>query len=111
MARAIWKGVLRIGEERVPVKLYSAVESGGVHFRLLHETDLVPVQQRMVHPETGDVVPSERIRRGHEVEPGVFVLLDEEDLEQAEPESSRDIELLRFVPPDRIDGRWNDRPY
>ena len=110
-ARAIWKGVLVIGEERVPVKLYSAVEARAVHFRLLHERDLVPVQQRMVNPETGDEVPREDIQKGHEVEPGVFVVLDEEDLEEAEPEPSRDIELLRFVPPDRIDGRWYDRPY
>lgn len=71
----------------------------------------MPVKQHMVNPETYDVVPSDQIRRGYEVEPGTFVLLDEEDLEQAEPEPSRDIELLRFLPPDELDGRWYDRPY
>ena len=111
MARAIWKGVLVIGEERVPVKLYSAVERRGVHFRLLHEKDLVPVKQHMVHPETEDVVPSDEVRKGYEADPGVFVVLDEEDLRTAEPEASRDIELLRFVPPELIDGRWYERPY
>ena len=111
MARAIWKGVLRIGKERVPVKLYSAVETRGVHFRLLHEKDHVPVKQHMVNPETGDVVESDEIRKGYEVESGTFVVLDDEDLEKAEPEPSRDVELLRFVPPSAIDGRWYDRPY
>jgi DNA end-binding protein Ku len=111
VARAIWKGALVIGRERVPVKLYSAIESSGVHFRLLHEPDRVPVEQHMVNPETDDVVPSDRVRRGYEVEAGTFVVLDEEDLEQAEPEPSRDIELLRFLPLDEIDGRWYDRPY
>ena len=55
-ARAIWKGVLLIGGERVPVKLYSAVEDRGVHFRLLHEKDLVPVKQQMVNPEMGEAI-------------------------------------------------------
>lgn len=111
MARAIWKGVLRIGEEGVPVKLHAAVESRGVHFRLLHEPDRVPVEQHMVDPESGDVVPNEEISRGYEIEPGTFVVLDEEDLASAEPEPSRDIELLRFLPPEAIHDRWYDRPY
>ena len=41
-ARAMWKGVIGIGEERVPVKLYSAAQDRTVHFRLLHDEDLVP---------------------------------------------------------------------
>lgn len=111
MARAIWKGVIHVGSEDVPVKLYSAVEDRSIHFRLLHEKDQVPVKQHLVHPETGDVVERDEMRRGHEVARGVFVILDEEDLDEAEPEASRDIEILRFVPVGAIDGRWYDRPY
>lgn len=111
MARAIWKGVITFGAAEVPVKLYSAVEEQGVHFRLLHEPDLVPVRQEMVNPESGEVVPSDRIRRGFEVEKGVFVLLDEEELEELEPESSRTIEITRFVDPADVDPQWYDRPY
>ena len=86
MARAIWKGVIQVGKEEVPVKLYTAVEDRSVHFRLLHEKDLVPVKQHMVHPESGDVVESDEMRRGHEVEPGVFVVLEPGELAEAEPE-------------------------
>lgn len=109
-ARAIWKGVIRLGADSVPVKLYSAVEDRAVHFRLLHETDLVPVEQRMVHPGTGRHVSHEETRRGVETERGM-VVLDEEELESLEPEKSRDIEILRFVPPEEIDHRWYLRPY
>ncbi len=35
-ARAIWKGVVKVGTLDVPVKLYSAVQDKKVHFRLLH---------------------------------------------------------------------------
>ena len=110
-ARAIWKAVLRLGEATLPVKLYSAVEGRGVHFRLLHAKDRVPVEQKMVHPETGEPVPYEDTRRGWEAEPGTFVVLDDEDLAAAEPEPSRDVEVTRFVPPETIDHRWYDRPY
>lgn len=110
-ARAIWKAVLRMGEASVPVKLYSAVEDRGLHFRLLHAKDRVPVEQRMVHPGTGEPVPYEETRRGWEADPGTFVVLDHEDLAAAEPAASRDVEITRFVPPEAIDHRWYDRPY
>lgn len=111
MARAIWKGVVRFGEVRVPVALYSAVVDRSVHFRLLHAKDMVPVRQRMVHPRTGEVVPTERILRGYELEDGRFVILREDELASLEPAPSRDIEVERFVPPSAIDRQWYDRPY
>lgn len=111
MARAMWKGVIRLGEERVPVKLYSAARDRTVHFRLLHEPDRVPVRQRMVNPLTESVVAPEDVRKGYEAEEGVYVLLDPEDLEAVEPEPSRDIEILRFVEPSVLPHPWYDRPY
>ena len=111
-ARAIWKGVIRFDAVEVPVKLFSAVESGGgVHFRLLDEETETPVRQRMVHPRSGDEVPFEETRKGYEVDKGTFVVLEDEELEELQPEPSRDIEITRFVPTDEIDHRWYDRPY
>jgi DNA end-binding protein Ku len=111
MARAIWKGTIRFGDAEVPVKLYSAVQDRGVHFRLLHKKDKAPVEQRMVNPVTNRVVPPENIRKGYEIERGVFVVLDEEELAELEPEPSRDIEVTRFVAPEEVNHQWYDRPY
>jgi DNA end-binding protein Ku len=111
MARAIWKGVIRFGEEEVPVKLYSAVQDRGVHFRLLAGDTQRPVKQRLVNPVTDATVESDEVRKGFEAEEGVFVLLEEEDLAEVEPPASRDIEVLRFVPPEAIEPVWYDRPY
>jgi DNA end-binding protein Ku len=110
-ARAIWKGVIHFGDVSVPVKLYSAAQDHDVHFHMLHERDQVRVRQRMVHPGTGDEVPSGEIRRGYEAEPGVFVLLDKEELEELTPAASRDIEVTHFVAPSAIDQAWYVRPY
>lgn len=110
-ARAIWKGVIRFADVSVPVKFYSAVEDRRVHFRLLHGEDHVPVEQRMVDPKTGDAVPRDEVRRGLEVEDGVFVAFTGEELDSLEPEKSRDIRVASFVPAGSIDPRWYDRPY
>jgi DNA end-binding protein Ku len=110
-ARAIWKGSLNIGPNRVPVKLYSAVEDRAVHFHILDQRSLEPVKQRMVEPESGKEVPFDEIRKGLETEPGVFVAFKRQELEELEPESSRDIEVTRFVPASAIDYQWYDRPY
>ena len=110
-ARAIWKGVIRFGDVELPVKLYSAVQDQKVHFRLLDEEASGRVQQKMVAPTSGDAVPREEIRRGFEADPGVFVVLDDEEVEALRPEPSRDIRVTRFVPEAEIDHRWYDRPY
>jgi DNA end-binding protein Ku len=110
-ARAMWKAVLRFDEVRVPVKLYSAVQDRSVHFRLLHEPDRVPLRQRMINPRTGNAVEHREARRGLEVEPGVFVMFREEELEGIEPKASRDIRISRFVPSGSIPHARYERPY
>ncbi len=109
--RAIWKGVIRFGMIAVPVKFYSAIEDRKVHFRLLHQKDQTPVSQKMVNPITGEPVPYEEIRRGYETEEGDIILLEDEELQSLEPEASRDIEITRFIDPDRINHQWYERPY
>ncbi len=109
--RAMWKGVIHFESIRVPVKLYGAVEDRNVHFRLLHRQDLEPVHQHLVNPETDEVVPTEETRRAYVTESGDRVLLTPPELAALEPEPSRDIEILSFIPLDAIDHRWYDRPY
>ncbi|MEN6584985.1 MAG: Ku protein [Sulfuricella sp.] len=109
--RAMWKGVIHFDAIRVPVKLYGAIEDRNVHFRLLHRQDLEPVHQHLVNPDTDAVVPSEETRRAYITESGDRVLLDPAELKALEPEPSRDIEIIGFLPPHAIDHRWYDRPY
>ncbi|HEY8520730.1 MAG TPA: Ku protein [Gammaproteobacteria bacterium] len=110
-ARAMWKADVCVGALRVPVKLYAAVQDRQVHFRLLHKTDLAPVKQQMVDPETDRPVPREQIRKGLEVDKQVYVLLTDEELAALEPEPSRDIHIEQVVRRGEVDERWFDRPY
>ena len=110
-ARAIWKGELKIGSSRVPVKLYSGVTDRTVRFHILDERQQKRVKQHMVNPDTGEEVATEEIQKGYEIEPGKFVIVTDEDLESLEPKPSRDIEITEFVPPEAISQQWYERPY
>jgi DNA end-binding protein Ku len=110
-ARAMWKGSIKIGRTELPVKLYAAVQDQGVHFRLLHKTDKQPLKQMMINPETGDVVEYAEVRRGFVDDGGILVKLDDEELEELEPEPDRAIEVTRFVPRSALSHGWYDRPY
>ena len=110
-ARAMWKGVLVGKGLKLPVKLYAAVEDRAVRFHLLHGRAKQRVEQRLVDPDEGEAVPAEEVRKGYEVEPGVFVVLDHEDLAGLEPEPTRDVELVDALPAGTIDQAYYDRPY
>lgn len=110
-ARAIWKGELKLGTTRIPVKLYSAVVDRTVHFHILDEKHLMRVKQHMVSPESGDEVTTDEIQKGYEIEPGRFVVVTNEELEQLEPKASREIEIAEFVPPEAVSQQWYERPY
>jgi DNA end-binding protein Ku len=110
-ARAIWKGNLVLGEHEVPVKLYSAVQDRAVHFHLLHDKDLSPVEQRIVRKDDGREVPKEQQRKAFPLDDQRAVILEPDELAQLAPESDRAIRLLRFIPRDALGDQWLDRPY
>lgn len=111
MARAIWKGEIQLAGQRIGVKFYSAVEDRSVHFHLLHEKDRAPVEQHIVRKDTGEDVPKEEMRKAFAVGPNTAVILQPEELERLIPPESREIELLRFVPPGALGDQWYERPY
>ena len=110
-ARAIWKGQIKIGTTKVPVKLYSAVQDRTVRFNILDDRNKMRVKQHMIDPDSGEEVPTAEIQKGYEIEPGRFVILTAEDLENLQPPASRDIEIEEFVDQDEISQQWFERPY
>ena len=110
-ARAIWKGELKLSSTRVPVKLYAAVQDKTVRFHILESRSKQRVKQHMVELDSGKEVETKEIQKGFEVAPGTFVILDEEELAQLEPEATREIEITHFLPPSQIPPEYFDRPY
>lgn len=112
-ARAIFKTTIHVGELAVPVKIYSAVEDRRVHFRLLHAEDLQPVVQQMVDPRTGEPVPPQDVRKGYEIEPGRFVVLDSDAFAALEPpdHGPRRMDVRQVVPRAALPVECLERPY
>lgn len=110
-ARAIWKGELKLGTTKIPVKLYSGVVDRTVRFHVLDDKHLMRVKQHMVSPDSGEEVAPQEVQKGYEIEPGKFVVVTDEELAELEPKPSREIEIAEFVPPEAISQQWYERPY
>jgi DNA end-binding protein Ku len=108
---AIWKGSIHFGGVEVPVKLRLAVKEERLQFHLLHRPDQVRLQQQMVCTLENLPVPKEEQVKGFEVEENRYILVDPEELEQAEPESSRRIEVHEFVKAREIEPIFLERLY
>jgi DNA end-binding protein Ku len=108
---AIWGGNISFGQVAVLVKLHPAIREKRIQFSLLHKRDLVKLKRQMVCSLDGAPVPPEDQARGFELEGGRYILVDPAELEKADPEASRAIEVHEFVPVADIDPVFLERSY
>jgi DNA end-binding protein Ku len=111
MARPIWNGTISFGLLNVPVRLFSGERTVDVHFRMLDSRDNKPVRYERVNSETGEEVPWKEIVKGFEYSKGSYVVVDEEDIRKAAPQSTETVEIEAFVDRDEIDPRYFEKPY
>lgn len=110
-ARSIASLSLSFGLVNVPVKLFSATESGAeVRFNLL-DKDGTRVKQQYINERTKKVVERKDMVKGYEVEDNHFVLFTPQELKALEEGSSHVIEIVSFVPLASIDPLYYDRSY
>jgi DNA end-binding protein Ku len=69
------------------------------------------IRYERVNEETGEEVPWDKIVKGYEYEDGNYVLLSEDELQNASPELTKTIEIEQFVDVGDIDIRCFERPY
>lgn len=109
--RALWKGFIQFGDEKLPVKLHTSIKEERIQFHLLHKRDNVKLHQQMVCAYEKTPVPPEEQAKGFEIEEGKYIVVDPAELEKAEPEDSRMIEVHEFVKSAQIDPLFLDRVY
>jgi DNA end-binding protein Ku len=109
--RANWKGFLRLSLVSCPIALYPASSlSEKVSFNRINRKTGNRLKQQNIDSETGEVVPREDTARGYEIAKGQYVIVEDEEFEAVEVESST-IEIDQFVPRNEIDERYIDSPY
>jgi DNA end-binding protein Ku len=110
--RANWKGYLRLSLVSCPIALYPASSlSEKVSFNRLNRKTGNRLKQQNVDSETGEVVPREDIARGYEVAKGQYLIVEDEELDAVQIESTRTIDIDQFVPKSEIDERYIESPY
>ena len=110
-SRSIASLSLSFGLVNVPVKLFSATESGAeIRFNLL-DKDGSRLKQQYVNERTKEVVERKDMVKGYEVENNHFVLFTPQELKNLEEGSSHVIEIVSFVPLSSIDPLYYDRSY
>jgi DNA end-binding protein Ku len=110
-SRPTWQGHLRLSLVTCPVALYTATARGGeVHFNMLHKDTHNRIRMIPTDPETGPV-DRDDIVKGYEIEKDHYVVVTEDEIEGVRLESTRTIDIDRFVDEKEIDRLyWND-PY
>ena len=110
--RANWKGYLRLSLVSCPIALYPASSlREKVSFNRINRKTGNRLKQQNVDSETGEVVPREDIARGYEVGKGQYLVVEDEEFEAIQIESTRTIDIDQFVPKSEIDERYIDSPY
>ncbi|GAB3649843.1 Ku protein [Glycomyces tarimensis] len=109
--RSILNTTITFGMVRVPVKLYAATGSHDLVLHQYHSADAGRIRYERVCELEDEPVPSEEIVKGLETEEGELVFLDDEDLKNLPVSSSKQIEVLTFVPDDQIDPIYYERSY
>ncbi|QDI92736.1 Ku protein [Salicibibacter halophilus] len=108
----IWKGSIQFGLVSIPVKLHAATENKSVSFRNLHKKCHTPIKYEKVCPVCEETVENEDIVKGHEMNDGRFVVVNEEELKELkEAKTEKAVEILDFIHIDEIDPVYFNRSY
>jgi DNA end-binding protein Ku len=110
--RPYWKGYLKLSLVSCPIALYTATSAGDrVAFRQINKKTGSRLRQQLIDEGTGDPIDPDDKGRGYEVEKGVYLQVEDEELDAVAIESSHTIDIDSFVPKSEIDERYVDSPY
>ena len=109
-ARPFWSGTLTFGLVSVPVDLYPGTRTNRAPLRMLGPKG-EPLSRRYFSQKTGKDLDDDEMIRGFEIDKDKYVPVTDEELERLAPESSRDIDLRRFVDLQSIPPLYFDRSY
>jgi DNA end-binding protein Ku len=109
--RPTWQGHLRLSLVTCPVALYTATNAAGdVHFNLINPKTNNRIKMITTDPDTGPINRSDLVK-GYEVEKGKYILITDDEIKSVKLESTKTIDIERFVPADEIDRIYWDHPY
>ncbi|MGX1272344.1 non-homologous end joining protein Ku [Streptomyces phaeoluteigriseus] len=109
--RSIWNGAISFGLVSIPIKLVNATENHSISFRQIHTEDGGRIRYRKVCEVDDREVTSSEIGKGYEDADGTIIPITDEDLSHLPLPTAKTIEIVAFVPADRIDPLQMDAAY
>ena len=114
--RTTWNGSISFSLVTIPVGLAPATKpsarASDISFRQLHDECKTPIKNRKWCTFHEREVGPDEIVRGWEIAKGQFVIVEDADLEAIERQNtSRSIDIERFVPLGEVDPVYFDRTY
>ena len=111
-ARSFWKGYLKLSLVTCPVAMTPATTEGGkIRFHTLNRATGNRIESRYVDAESGKPVDAGDEVKGYERGPDDYVMIEDEDLEAVALDSTKTIDIDKFVPADSIAWIWYDKPH
>ncbi|MES4888881.1 Ku protein [Streptomyces sp. NPDC096012] len=101
--RSIWNGAISFGLVSIPIKLVNATESHSIAFRQIHTEDNGRIRYRKVCELEDREVTQAEIGKGYEDADGTIIPITDEDLSHLPIPTARTIDIVAFVPAERID--------
>ncbi len=110
-SRPVWQGSLRLSLVSCPVALYGATSrTADISFHLLNPETNNRIRMIPTDPDTGPVERADLVK-GYEISKNHYVVLSNDELQAVRLETTKTIDIDRFVDEKDIDRLyWND-PY
>jgi DNA end-binding protein Ku len=108
--RSIWSGNLTFGLVSIPVEMFAAVRPRQKAMKMV-DKDGHPLGRQYHCSADGKELSANDLVRGYQSDSGEMVVISDEEFESLAPETSGDIDLIRFVPQQQIPPIFYDRPY
>ncbi|MEU9588528.1 Ku protein [Streptomyces sp. NPDC048219] len=109
--RSIWNGAISFGLVSIPIKLVNATESHAISFRQIHTEDGGRIRYRKVCELEDREVTQGEIGKAYEDADGSMIPITDDDLSHLPIPTARTIEIVAFVPEERIDPLQLDAAY
>ncbi|WP_158858089.1 non-homologous end joining protein Ku [Lunatibacter salilacus] len=108
--RSIWNGSISFGLVTIPIKMYSASEDRRLSLDMLDSHDHARIRYKRINEDTGKEVEWKDIVKGYKKGDN-YIILEEEDFEQANVVKSKTLEIEAFVNQDEVADVLFKKPY
>src|ERR1041384_5791699 len=111
MAATIWNGRITFGLVSIPVKLVTSTRDHDISFHYLHRKDLSRIKMQYICANDEEVVERSELVKGYEYKKNEYIVVEPEELERIQPESSSNLDIQQFIDLAEVDPVYYERSY